>query len=90
MTLAFAFPGQGSQSVGMQADLAIEHPDVAATYSEASEILGFDLWDLVQNGPKETLDETINTQPAMLTAGVATWRAWQSMRWGQSGDDGRP
>jgi [acyl-carrier-protein] S-malonyltransferase len=62
----------------MQADLPGRHPVVAATYTEASEVLGFDLWDLVQNGPKERLDETTITQPAMLTAGVAAWRAWLS------------
>ena len=78
MTHAFVFPGQGSQSVGMQADLQASYPIVRQTYDEASESLGFDLWDLVQNGPKERLDETVNTQPAMLTAGVATWRAWQA------------
>ena len=77
MAFSFVFPGQGSQSVGMQAELAAEEPCIGETYAEASEVLGFDLWDLVQSGPKETLDETINTQPAMLTAGVATWRAWQ-------------
>lgn len=78
MTTAFVFPGQGSQSLGMQADLAAQHSVVAETYNEASEVLGFDLWDLAQNGPKELLDETTNTQPAMLTAGIATWRAWQN------------
>ena len=61
----------------MQAELAAEAPIVLETYAEASEVLGFDLWDLVQSGPKERLDETVNTQPAMLTAGVATWRAWR-------------
>ena len=79
MSIAFVFPGQGSQSVGMQADLAASHPVVKETYVEASEVLGFDLWQLVQDGPAEKLDETVNTQPAMLTAGVATWRAWQSI-----------
>ncbi len=78
MTVAFVFPGQGSQSVGMQEALAGEFAAVGETYSEASEALGFDLWDLVRNGPAESLNETVNTQPAMLTAGVATWRAWQA------------
>lgn len=78
MTLAFVFPGQGSQSVGMQAELAAAHPEVSETYAEASEILGFDLWGLVHDGPEEQLNETVNTQPAMLTAGVATWRAWKA------------
>ncbi|MGI9204284.1 MAG: ACP S-malonyltransferase [Woeseiaceae bacterium] len=77
MTLALVFPGQGSQSVGMQTELAASYALVEETYSEASSVLGFDLWDLVQNGPVEKLGETVNTQPAMLTAGVATWRVWQ-------------
>jgi len=75
---AMAFPGQGSQSVGMQSALAEEHAIVAQTYAEASESLGFDLWSLVQKGPGEQLDVTEVTQPAMLTAGVAAWRVWQS------------
>ncbi|MDH3441715.1 MAG: ACP S-malonyltransferase, partial [Gammaproteobacteria bacterium] len=61
----------------MQESLAADHPVVRETYDEASDVLGFDLFALVQNGPRESLDETTNTQPAMLTAGVATWRAWQ-------------
>ena len=79
MTLAFVYPGQGSQSLGMLAELAAEHEEVTATFSEASEILGYDLWELVQNGPVEKLNETIVTQPAMLAAGVATWRLWQKL-----------
>jgi [acyl-carrier-protein] S-malonyltransferase len=71
------FPGQGSQSIAMQADLAAVFPEVRATYAEASEQLGYDLWQLVQEGPKEKLDETVVTQPAMMSAGVATWRVWQ-------------
>lgn len=70
------FPGQGSQSVGMQADLAAKFPVVQQTYSEASDILGYDLWALVQNGPAENLSETVVTQPAMLTAGTAAYRVW--------------
>ncbi len=77
MTVAFVFPGQGSQSVGMQENLAVDYPIVRETYEEASDALGFDLYALVKDGPKESLDETVNTQPAMLTAGIATWRAWQ-------------
>ena len=77
MTFSFVFPGQGSQSVGMLADLAGQAAEVGETFAEASEVLGFDLWALVQSGPAETLGETVNTQPAMLAAGVATWRAWQ-------------
>jgi [acyl-carrier-protein] S-malonyltransferase len=72
------FPGQGSQSVGMQAELAAEFPVVQQTYAEASAILGYDLWALVQNGPAEKLEETVITQPAMLTAGTAAYRAWQA------------
>lgn len=75
-SLALVFPGQGSQSVGMLAALAAEYPVVEATFAEASAVLGYDLWALVQQGPKELLDETERTQPAMLAAGVATWRAW--------------
>lgn len=70
------FPGQGSQRLGMQADLAAEFPVVQQTYAEASDILGYDLWALVQDGPAEKLSETIVTQPTMLTAGVAAYRVW--------------
>jgi [acyl-carrier-protein] S-malonyltransferase len=72
------FPGQGSQAVGMQAELAEDFAEVLATYAEASEKLGYNLWDLVQTGTTEQLAETVVTQPAMLTAGVAAWRVWQS------------
>ncbi len=72
------FPGQGSQSQGMQADLAEQFPVVGNTYQEASELLGYDLWQLVQDGPAERLGETVVTQPAMLTAGVAAYRAWRA------------
>lgn len=72
------FPGQGSQSEGMQADLAAEFPVVQEVYAEASEMLGYDLWTLVQQGPAERLGETVVTQPAMLTAGYAAWQVWQS------------
>lgn len=74
--LAFVFPGQGSQSVGMLADLAKAFPVVRATFQEASEALRLDLWALVQNGPESTLNHTAHTQPAMLAAGVAVWRCW--------------
>ncbi len=79
MTLAMVFPGQGSQSQGMLADLAAQHQEVSDTFAEASDSLGYDLWDLVQNGPVEKLNETIVTQPAMLAAGVSTWRLWQKL-----------
>ena len=78
MTIAFVFPGQGSQQVGMMEGFA-EHPAVRATFAEASEVLGDDLWALVQNGPADALNLTRNTQPVMLTAGVAVWRAWQAI-----------
>ncbi|QKJ65798.1 ACP S-malonyltransferase [Deefgea piscis] len=77
MSLAFVFPGQGSQSIGMMngwADLAV----VKATFDEASSVLGFDLWAMANEGPLEAINATVNTQPLMLTAGVAVWRAWQS------------
>ena len=78
MTIAMVFPGQGSQSQGMQADLADQYREVCETYAEGSDILGYDLWRLVQVGPAEKLAETVVTQPAMLTAGVAAWRVWQA------------
>lgn len=77
LTLAMIFPGQGSQAPGMQAALADEYGEIQETYREASDNLGFDLWELVQNGPAGSLNETVITQPAMLAAGVAAWRAWQ-------------
>ena len=78
MTLAFVFPGQGSQSAGMLAELAAQYPVVKDTFAEASAVLKLDLWRTVQDGPEETLNQTHITQPAMLTAGVATWRVWQA------------
>lgn len=75
--LAFVFPGQGSQSVGMLAELSELHPVVRATFAEASEGAGVDLWALSQGGPEEMLNRTEYTQPALLAAGIAVWRAWQ-------------
>jgi len=75
MSLAIVFPGQGSQSVGMMKGFA-ELPIVEKTFLEANAILGEDLWSLVRDGPAEALNQTVNTQPAMLVAGVACWRAW--------------
>jgi [acyl-carrier-protein] S-malonyltransferase len=76
MSLAFVFPGQGSQSVGMLTALAAEYPVVQQTFAEASQALGYDLWEIAENGPDAELNRTEVTQPAMLAAGVATWRAW--------------
>jgi [acyl-carrier-protein] S-malonyltransferase len=75
--LAYVFPGQGSQAVGMLADLADAHGVVADTFSEASEALGYDLWQLVQNGPEDQLNQTEFTQPALLSASIAVWRVCQ-------------
>jgi [acyl-carrier-protein] S-malonyltransferase len=77
MPLAFVFPGQGSQAVGMLASLAAAEPIVEATFAEASEVLGYDLWKLCQSGPEPDLNSTERTQPAMLAAGVAVWRVWR-------------
>jgi len=77
MSLAFVFPGQGSQSVGMLGLLADSYPEVKATFAEASAALGYDLWTIAANGPEDRLNQTEITQPAMLSAGVAVWRAWQ-------------
>jgi len=76
-TFAFVFPGQGSQAVGML-DAWGDHPAVAATLAEASAALGEDIGALIKNGPKEQLDLTTNTQPVMLTAGIACYRAWMA------------
>jgi acyl transferase domain-containing protein len=78
MRRVFVFPGQGSQSVGMLAELAAQDRVVADTFAEASNVLGYDLWQVVQQGPAEKLAETVIQQPAMLTAGLATWRYWQA------------
>src|SRR5438046_9426427 len=78
MSFAFVFPGQGSQSVGMLQALAATDSSVRTTCDEASQVLGYDLWKLVSEGPEETLNATEQTQPAMLAAGVATWRGWRA------------
>ncbi len=79
MSFGFVFPGQGSQSVGMLEQLLSADADgvIRSTFSEASEVLGYDLWRLVQEGPEDQLNATERTQPAMLVAGVATWRLWR-------------
>lgn len=74
--LAFVFPGQGSQSLGMLSALAASHDEVRHTFERASDALGKDLWSIVVNGPEEILNQTQNTQPAMLAAGVAVWQVW--------------
>ncbi len=74
--LAIVYPGQGSQSIGMLAELAAAHAEIEATFAEASSALGYDLWALAQHGTDSDLDQTDRTQPAMLAAGVAVWRVW--------------
>lgn len=76
---AIVFPGQGSQSVGMLAELGQQYDVIQQTFAEASEVLGYDLWALVQNGPVEDLNQTSRTQPALLASSVALWRLWQSL-----------
>ena len=77
-SLAFVFPGQGSQSLGMLAELAQVHPLVREAFAEASDGAGLDLWALAQQGPEDELNRTELTQPALLAAGVGVWRAWQA------------
>src|SRR3990167_3796601 len=76
---ALLFPGQGSQSVGMLAELNTQLPIIKNIFSNASDVLGYDLWDLTQNGPAEKLDQTEFTQPALLAADVALWECWKSL-----------
>ena len=75
--LAFVFPGQGSQKIGMLAELAAEYSVVEATFAEASSVLGYDLWSLVQTGAQDEINLTERTQPLLLTASVSVWRVWQ-------------
>ncbi len=77
-SLAFVFPGQGSQVVGMLADIGAAESIVLDTFTEASTALGYDLWALTQQGPAEVLNQTDKTQPAILTASIALWRLWQA------------
>jgi [acyl-carrier-protein] S-malonyltransferase len=79
MIIAFVFPGQGSQSLGMMAELASSYPTVESTFAEASDVLGYDLWQLVQDGPEAELNKTTMTQPALLASSVATWRVWNEI-----------
>ena len=76
--LALVFPGQGSQKTGMLAAASAAHPSVGQTFEEASEALGYDVWDLVQNGAQEQLNMTETTQPVLLTSSVALWRSWRA------------
>lgn len=75
-SLAFVFPGQGSQSLGMLAEHGAQQKLVLDTFAEASDALGYDLWALTQNGPEENLNQTDKTQPAILAASIALWRLW--------------
>lgn len=78
MSLAFTFPGQGSQSVGMLSALGDHYQSVEETFTEAADVLGVDLWSIVRDGPEDALNQTEITQPAMLAAGFAIWRVWKS------------
>ncbi|TDO12616.1 MULTISPECIES: ACP S-malonyltransferase [Halomonas] len=78
-SLALIFPGQGSQQIGMLRELAERYSVVRTTFEEAAEALGYDLWQVVQEGPAEALNDTACTQPALLTASVAVWRVWQEL-----------
>ncbi len=75
--LGIVFPGQGSQSVGMLSDLALRFSDIEKTYRDASDVLGYDLWELVRLGPEDKLNQTMHTQPALLAGGYAVWRILQ-------------
>ncbi len=77
-SLAIVFPGQGSQAVGMLQDLSAEYREIKVTFDEASDVLGYDLNYLIQNGPEDKLNQTEFTQPALLASGVALWRVWQN------------
>ena len=79
MSFSIIFPGQGSQAIGMMSKLAEQHSLVKDLFIEASDVLGVDLWTMTQEGPLESLSQTENTQPALLTAGVAAWKVWQSL-----------
>lgn len=77
-TLAFVFPGQGSQAIGMLAELAGDYPQIGEAFTEAADALGYDLWQLCQDGPEAELNRTDRTQPAILAASVALWRVWEA------------
>jgi [acyl-carrier-protein] S-malonyltransferase len=75
--LAFVFPGQGSQKIGMLAELAEQNPIIERTFNEASEVLGYDMWQLIQQGEQDEINLTQRTQPILLTCSVAIWRLWK-------------
>ena len=77
--IAIICPGQGSQSVGMLAELAAQFPVIKTTFAEASAALSYDLWELTQTGPEEKLNQTEFTQPALLAADVAVYECWKSL-----------
>jgi [acyl-carrier-protein] S-malonyltransferase len=79
--IAFIFPGQGSQSVGMLSELSSKYPQIQTTFAQASEVLGLDLWGLTQSGPEAQLNQTAFTQPAILTASIALWRLNAEKKW---------
>lgn len=79
MSFSIVFPGQGSQSVGMLASLADAYPVVKDTFAQASDVLGYDVFKLTQEGPVEELNQTSRTQPALLTASYAIWQVWKSL-----------
>lgn len=78
MKYAIVFPGQGSQSVNMLSEMASVYPQIKQTFNEASDVLAYDLWNIIEKNPENKLNQTIYTQPAMLAAGIAVWRVWQS------------
>ena len=90
MSLAFVFPGQGSQSIGMMSALAKVSPRDRSDFCRSIAVLGYDLWQRCQEGPPEALNSTECTQPAMLTAGVATYRLWRERGGASADDDGGP
>lgn len=75
--LAFIFPGQGSQAIGMLADLDQQYPQIASCFNRASDVLGYDLWELLQNGEQTAINMTEVTQPLLLTASIALWHIWR-------------
>lgn len=81
--LAFVFPGQGSQKIGMLAELSTQYSIVLDTFAEASDVLGYDLWSLVQTGTQDDINLTERTQPLLLAASVAVWRVWQEKKGAQ-------